>query len=95
MTDEQLHAIVAEFLHVLSTSPETLKKWQAAEKHPKAMAALMQETLHLSAAPSEADMHKMTAFADAQLEQHVASLNRVSGGPPQQVGNIFGMTQEG
>jgi hypothetical protein len=94
MSDEELHAIVAEFLHVLSTSPDALKQWQNTRKHPKEMAALMQETLKLSAAPSESDMRKMTAFADAQLSQHVASLNKVSGGPPQQVGSSFGMTQD-
>lgn len=94
MNDEQLHATVAEFLHVLSTQPDALKKWQNTEKSPKAMGALMQETLKLHSSPTEADMRKMTAYADEQLSHHVASLNKVSGGPPQQVGSTFGMTQQ-
>jgi hypothetical protein len=94
MNDEQLHAIVAEFLHVLSTSPDALKEWQSAEKNPKTMGALMQKTLKLSAPPTEDDIRKMTVFADAQLSAHVETLNKVSGGPPQQVGTFFGMTQD-
>ncbi|GAC1653119.1 MAG: hypothetical protein NVS9B12_02970 [Vulcanimicrobiaceae bacterium] len=92
MDASQLHAAVAEFLHVLATDPKVFAQWQQTEKNPAAMGALIQKTLKLDAAPSAETIAQMSEYGHAQLSAHVETLKSLSGGQVRQCGNIFGTT---
>lgn len=95
MTDTQHRAVVAGFLHVLTTTPEVYAQFQKAGSNPAAVGKFIAETMNLKDHPSAADLKAMAKYADAQLNPHLSKLNEMHGGVPKQCGNVFGLEHEG
>lgn len=93
MTDTQQRAVVAGFLHVLTTSPELYADFQKIESNPQAVGEFITKTMNLKSQPGATDLKNMAAYADEQLADHVEKLG-AAGGVPKQCGNMFGLEHE-
>lgn len=94
MTDTQRRATAAGFLHALQTSPDVYQEWSGiAKDNYAAIGALVQKTMGLSQAPSQADIEAMAQYIDAQLSQHVDAIKAQHDDAPHHVGFIAMMQQ--
>ena len=94
MNETQQRAIVAGFMHVVTTSPALFAEWQRVQQKPGDVGAFIAKTMNLKDAPTAADLRAMAGYADEQLGSHVEKLNSLSSGPPKQVGEVFGLQHE-
>ena len=94
MTEIQQQAVVAGFMHVLTSSPKVYEDFQKIRRNPVEVGRFIAQTMNLKDHPSAADLAAMAKYADAQLNPHVEKLNAMQGGVPKQVGGAFGLEHE-
>ncbi len=95
MTDTQRRATAAGFLHALQTSPDVYQEWSGIAKDDyAAIGALVQKTVGLSQAPSQADIIAMAQYVDSQLQENVGKIKAAHDDAPQHVGFIALMQQK-
>ena len=94
MTDVQRHATAAGFLHVLHTSPDVFKEWNAIKKDDyAALGKLIQKTVGLAETPSPADIQAMASYIDASLKEEAQKFHQAHADAPHHVGSIAMMQQ--
>jgi hypothetical protein len=94
MTNVQHHATAAGFLHVLHTSPEVFKEWNAVKKDDyAALGKLIQKTVGLAETPSTADIHAMATYIDGSLKEEAGKFHQAHADVPHHVGSIAMMQQ--
>jgi hypothetical protein len=94
MTDVQIKAISAGFLHAMQTSPELFAQWSAAERSPAQMGPLIQQAMGLASAPTESDLQAMAAYVDANLNDQLQALHAKEPVVPAHCGEIMGVQQQ-
>lgn len=94
MTDTQQQAVVAGFMHVLTTSPKVYEDFQKIRRNPVEVGRFIAETMNLKDHPSAGDLAAMATYADVQLAPHAEKLNAMQGGVPKQVGGMFGLEHD-
>lgn len=94
MNDTQRRATAAGFLHALQTSPDVYQEWSGIAKDDyAAIGALVQKTMGLSQAPSQADIVAMAQYIDAHLQDQVQKIKDEHDDAPHHVGFIGLMQQ--
>jgi hypothetical protein len=94
MTDVQHRATAAGFLHVLHTSPEVFRDWNAAKKDDyAALGKLIQKSVGLAETPNSADIHAMAEYVDANLKTEADAFAKAHPNAEHHVGGIALMQQ--
>ena len=90
MATVQHAAIAAGFMHALR-DPETFAKWQAAKNDPTKIKQLIQSTLGLAQAPSDADIEEMRKYSEENLQDEHSRLTKEQVNAPHVVGFAYTM----
>jgi hypothetical protein len=83
VNNDQIKSVAVGFLHALQSTPAVYQEWIAADPGDTAKyASIVQNAMHLAAAPTQADLEAMDAYLHDHLQEQLKAFVTTHPLPP-------------